>query len=259
MELLERYGPWAVIAGASEGTGRAFARKLAEHGLPSVLVARREAPLAALREEILGKTGLACVIAPVDLSAPDACDKIAEAVGAREVGLFISNAGADTNGASFLDRDIAAWEALVNLNVTTMLRCCHHFGAPMRVRGKGGLLLVNSGASYGGIRGLAAYTASKAFMLNFAEALWGELRPAGVDVLTLVLGQTDTPAYRKLLAEKHLPLPTDWATPEDVAKVGLARLPFGPIHNWGCADDEARFSPSSAAARRQRVLLIPGM
>ena len=259
MELMERYGPWAVIAGASEGTGKAFARKLAQNGLPSVLVARREAPLAGLQAEILAETGIECVIAPVDLAAADARDKIAEAVGAREIGLFINNAGADPNGSQFLDRDIAAWEALVALNVTTMMRLVHHFAAPMKARGKGGLLLVNSGACYGGIRGLAAYTASKAFMLNFAETLWGEMQPAGVDVLTLVLGQTDTPAYRQLLAEKNLPLPEGWASPDDVATIGLQRLPFGPIHNWGHEDDEAKFSATSAAARRQRVLMIPGM
>ncbi len=259
MNLLERYGPWAVIAGASEGTGRAFAWELARNGLPTILVARRQAPLAALRNEILAETGIACEIAAVDLAAADARDRVAEAVGRREIGLFISNAGADTHGSQFLERDIAAWEALVSLNVTTMMRLCHHFAAPMRGRGKGGILLVNSGACYGGIRGLAAYTASKAFVLCFAEALWGELQPAGVDVLTLVLGQTDTPAYRKLLAEKEMPLPAGWAAPADVAATGLQRLPFGPIHNWGQADDEAKFSPGSAADRRQRVLMIPRM
>lgn len=259
MDLVERYGPMAVIAGASEGTGRAFARRLARLGLPSLLLARREAPLAALRKEILEETGIACGIAAVDLSAADAVDRIAEAVGGREVGLFISNAGADTNGARFLDRGIAAWEALVSLNVTTMMRLCHYFAGPMQARKRGGLLLVNSGACYGGIKGMAAYTASKAFMLNFAEALWAELQPAGVDVLTLVLGQTDTPAFRQWLAEQNRPLPTDWAAPEEVAAIGLERLPFGPVHNWGHADDEAKFSATSAAARRQRVLMIPGI
>jgi short-subunit dehydrogenase len=259
MEFLERYGPWAIVAGASEGVGKAFARQLAARGLPSILVARREAPLIALRDEILAETGVACEIATVDLAAPDAVARVAEAVGQREIGLFISNAGADTNnGSKFLDNDIAAWEKLVSLNVSTMMRACHHFAAPMRARGKGGILLVNSGACYGGIRGLAVYTASKAFMLCFTEALWGELQPAGVDVLTLVLGQTDTPAYRKLLAEMNQPLPTDWASPDDVAALGLERLPFGPIQNWGAADDEAKFS-ASAASRRERVLMIPSM
>jgi short-subunit dehydrogenase len=191
-----------------------------------------------------------------DLTTPEACGKIADAAGTREIGLFISNAGADPNGANFLDRDVADWMALVSLNVTTMMQTAHHFAKPMQARGRGGLLLVNSGACYGGLRGLAAYTASKAFMLCFAEALWGELRPHGVDVLTLVLGQTDTPAYRKLLAEKNQPLPTGWASPANVAEEGLARLGHGPVHNWGQADDAAGYGPNSPAQRRARVLAI---
>jgi short-subunit dehydrogenase len=138
----------------------------------------------------------------------------------------------------------------------TMMRSAHHFAGPMRARGRGGLLLVNSGACYGGLRGMAAYTASKAFMLCFSEALWGELRPHGVDVLTLVMGQTDTPAYRKLLAEKGWPLPTKWSSPADVAQVGLERLSHGPVHNWGLADDEVGYASNSAAGRRERVLMI---
>ena len=257
MSFAERYGPWAVITGASEGTGAAFAHRIAAEGVPCVLIARRTGPLTALADEIRAKHGVECVTASVDLAAPDAVDGIVQAVGGREVGLFISNAGADTNGSRFLDRDIDAWTQLVNLNVTTMMKCAHHFAGPMRERGRGGLLLVNSGACYGGLRGMAAYTASKAFMLCFSEALWGELQPLGVDVLTLVLGRTDTPAHRKLLTDQGRPVDTaGWATTEEVARIGLERLPRGPIHNWGSADDEAGFAPNSPAQRRQRVLSI---
>jgi len=103
---------------------------------------------------------------------------------------------------------------------------------------------------------MAAYSASKAFVLNFGESLWTELRPHGVDVLNLILGRTDTPAFRKLLAEKGMPVPPGLASPDDVAEVGLTRLPNGPIHNWGLADDVAGYAPSSAAARRSRILAI---
>src|SRR5579862_6490502 len=101
MSFAERYGPWAVIAGASEGTGRAFARKIAANGVPCILIARREAPLAALAAEIRRESGLTCLTAVVDLTSPDAPEQIRAAVGDREVGLFVSNAGADTNGARF--------------------------------------------------------------------------------------------------------------------------------------------------------------
>jgi short-subunit dehydrogenase len=256
MSFAERYGPWAVVAGASEGTGRAFARKIAANGVPCILVARREAPLAVLAAEIRSESGIVCATAAIDLTAPNAPDQIFAAAGDREIGLFVSNAGADTNGARFLERDIDIWLDHVRLNVITTMSCCHYFGKLMRERRKGGLLLVNSGACYGGASFMSAYSASKAFVLNFGESLWAELRPHGVDVLNLVLGRTDTPAFRKLLAEKGQPVPPGLASPDDVAEVGLARLPEGPIHNWGMADDVAGFSPSSASARRSRILAI---
>jgi short-subunit dehydrogenase len=256
MSIAQKYGPWAVIAGASEGTGAAFARLLAAEGVPSVLIARREAPLAALADGIRADTGVECVTAAVDLTAPDALDRIIAAVGDREVGLFVANAGADDNGAYFLDAGIAAWTGQIQRNVMIMTQASYHFGSAMRERGKGGLLLVNSGACYGGSSHMAVYTATKAFMLCFAEGLWAELRDKGVDVLTLVLGRTDTAAFRKLLAEKGQPVPEGIATAEAVAEAGLARLPHGPIHNFGSPDDAGGFGYASPDDRRQRVLAI---
>jgi NAD(P)-dependent dehydrogenase (short-subunit alcohol dehydrogenase family) len=126
----------------------------------------------------------------------------------------------------------------------------------MRQRGQGGLLLVNACACYGGGSFLAIYTAVKAFQLNFAESLWAELRPYGVDVLTLVLGKTDTPAYHRLQAKKNMPSGTGLASPDEVAATGLARLPFGPVHNFGQDDADAGQLPASAAARRGRVVVL---
>ena len=256
MDFSERYGPWAVVAGASEGTGREYARQIAAQGLPSILIARRVAPLAAIAEEVRRDFGVECVTAAIDLAAPDAFEQIVEAAGSREIGLFVSNAGSDPNGARFLDRNPEVWIDLVQRNVVTMMRCCHHFAEPMRTRGRGGILLVNSGACYGGSRFMPVYSASKAFTLCFAEGLWDELRDHGVDVLTLVMHITDTPALRTLLAEKGLPVPENIARPEAVAAFGLERLPHGPIANWGLADDEPGYALISAADRRERVRAI---
>ena len=256
MSFSERYGPWAVVTGASEGTGREFARQIAAAGVPSLLIARREEPLKALADEIRAETGIECITATIDLAAPDALERIVDAAGNREVGLFVSNAGADPNGARFLDGSLESWMALVQRNAVTMMQCCHQFAGPMRERGRGGLLLVNSGACYGGSRFMAAYSASKAFTLAFAEGLWDELHPHGVDVLTLVMHVTDTPALRTLLAEKGLPVPETIAQPADVAALGLARLPYGPIQNWGLEDEEPGYAMVSAANRRKRALAV---
>lgn len=259
MNFGQRYGPWALIAGASEGTGASFANRVAAEGVNCILVARREGPLAALADEIRTVHGVECVTASIDLAADDATRRMAAVAGDREIGLFISNAGADTNGALFLDNGIEVWDNLAMRNVMTVMRSCHHFAGPMRARRRGGIIIVGSGACYGGLTGIAVYSATKAFDLCFGEGLWAELRPHGVDVLNLIMGRTDTPAHRALMERKGMPIPTDMASPDDMAEVGLARLPHGPVHNWGLADDETGYAISSAAARRQRILVIDEM
>lgn len=229
----EKYGPWALVAGASQGVGRELARKVAAKGVNCILVARREGPLSELAELIRTESGVDCIAASIDLAAPDAFERILATVESREVGLYVGNAGADPNASHFLDRKIETWVELVNLNVLTAMRCCHHFGGLMRKRRRGGLLLVGSGAAYGGAPFMATYAGSKAFDLCFAEGLWGELRPFGVDVLALMLTITDTPQLRRLLGEKGQPVPSTMASAAEVAEVGLARLPLGPVYNWG--------------------------
>lgn len=256
MSLRERYGPWALIAGASEGTGAEFARQLAADGVNCVLVARRQDPLFALAEELTREHGIETVTATIDLSDLDATERMADAAGNREVGLFIANAGADTNGSQFLDTGIEAWDALVQRNVVTVLRACHRFAGPMRERGRGGIILVGSGACYGGLPGIGVYAASKAFDLVLGEALWAELRPHGVDVLNLIMGRTDTPAHRELMDRLGVPFPEGTASSAEVAALGLARLPYGPVQNWGQADDEAGMEDKSAAQRRARIVAI---
>jgi uncharacterized protein len=257
-EFAEKYGPWALITGGSDGIGLAFARQLADKGLNLVLVGRRQDKLDAAAKEV-EQRGAECVTASVDIGADRAAEKIASAIGNREVGLFVANAGADPNGSRFLDKDIAAWDNLVKMNVNSKMHLCHHLGRQMRDRGRGGMILVSSGACYGGLYGLATYCASKGFVLNFAEGLWAELREHGVDVLTLVLGQTDTPSYRKILAESGQPLPEQWADPEEVAATGLRQLPHGPIYNWGQSNDIAGMAPNSPDERRAKIEYVQQM
>ena len=211
MNRAEKYGPWAIIAGASEGTGSAFAKRVAAAGINCILIARREAPLQSLAEEIRVENEVECVIACVDLGAEDALERIAEAAGSREVGLFINNSGADTVNGEFLDNDVQDWIHMVNRNVTTVVRCCHHFGGLMRQRGRGGILLVGSGSCYGGASFMAVYAGTKAFDLCLGEGLWAELRPHGVDQRLLqpliqghpIAGKIPTWSYTK--CQKHFP------------------------------------------------------
>jgi uncharacterized protein len=252
MDFKEKYGPWAIIAGASEGVGRSFARQIAAQGVSCILIANK-GPLEEAAAEIRSESGVECIIAEIDLSSPDALDQIIAAAGTREVGLYIANAGGNAPTERFLDAELKAWVRLTNINVMTTMQACHHFGRLMRERGRGGLLTVNSGACYGGGSYLSIYTACKAFLLNFAESLWAESRKSGVDVLTIVLDKTDTPNFRRMLEKLGQPWPSDVASPDEVARMGLARLPHGPIHNWGQEDDEPGQGWASARERRQRV------
>ena len=256
MNFKERYGPWAVIAGASEGTGRSFADQLAMRGINCILIARRAAPLDELAEELRARHGVECISASVDLAAREASSEVVALAGKREIGLYINNAGSDTNDSTFLDGKIDAWETLVDRNVMTPMRISHHFGKLMRERGRGGIILVGSGACYGGATGMAVYAGTKAFDLCFGEGLWAELRPHGVHVLNLILGRTNTPMFRAFMEKRGLPVAEGAAEPDDVARLGLERLPHGPVQNWGAADDQPGFAPVSAAARRERILRI---
>lgn len=249
-ELATRYGPWAIILGASDGTGAAFARHIAAAGVHCILVARRPEPLAELAAALTRDHGVECVTAQVDLAAVDACAQVVAAAGEREVGLLVTNAGADPNGALFLEKPVADWETLLAVNITNTLRCCHHFGGVMCGRRRGGLLLVGSGACRGGAARLATYSGAKAFVRCFAESLWQEFKVHNVDVLHLELTTTDTPAFRKLLKDKGREPLRGLTSPEDVARVGLARLASGPNYFWG------QKIGLRAALRKARVRLI---
>jgi uncharacterized protein len=255
MTFAEKYGPWALIAGASDGVGLAFARALAREGLKLILVSRSLAKLDKAADE-LRALGAECVTVSADLSQPEGSTQAIAAAGDRAVGLVITNCGADSINSKFLDADISAWEGLAAMNVTTKLRLAHHFGRAMRARGRGGIILVNSGACYSGLFGLATYCGSKGFVLNFSEGLWAELRHDGIDVLTMVLGQTDTPSYRATLAKSGQPLPENWADPADVADTAIAQLPHGPIYNWGQSNNVAGYASGSPDERRAKIVMI---
>jgi short-subunit dehydrogenase len=219
----ERYGPWAVVAGASEGVGSSVARQLGERGLNVILVARRQAILDDVAATVPADTRAVAL----DLSENGADQALAKVADGLDVGLLVYNAGADPHASRFLDKPLASWQELVRRNVNTVLGACHHFGSRMVERGSGGIVLVTSGAAWAGGDRLAAYGASKAFDLVLGEALWAELRPHGVDVLSMVLGPTDTPAFRRVLRGREFPGMVD---PDDVARAMLDNLSEGPTY-----------------------------
>lgn len=224
---LSHYGPWAVVAGGSEGVGAAFAHLLANAGINLVLVARRPNPLEATASECRAR-GVQVRTLSLDLTEQMSASRIVEATRGIEVGLLAYNAGADTSGTEFLEGDFDQTQRVVDLNITTPLTLVHHYAHAMRDRRRGGILLVGSLAGYLGSARHTVYGGAKAFGRIFAEGLWLELRGHGVHVLELVLGLTRTPAMGRLGLNFDIP-GVVVSEPMEVATEGLRHLPDGPV------------------------------
>ena len=220
---LEKYGPWALVIGGSEGVGAAFARLLAADGFKLVLVARKPAPLEELAQELRAK-GADLRIVSADLSQPDVLDQVRQATDDIDIGLLVYNAGANNTRGLFTELPEAVTQSVIAITVLGQANFARHYGALMVKRGRGGIILGGSLSSYLGSPTLATYTASKAFSRIFSEALWAELAPLGVDVLHLNIGFTATPAMARLGMPIELAEP-----PETVAREGLDNIANGPV------------------------------
>jgi short-subunit dehydrogenase len=223
MLFVEKYGPWALVAGASRGLGRSFARCLAKRGLHLVLVARTEKALAGLAVELESGYQVQTLPLPVDLSTPDGLERIAAATETIDVGLVVYNAALADTGP-FLDRGRESLTRLVATNCAGPLFSCRHFGQKMAERGRGGIVLMSSMSGFQGTPYVAAYAASKAFNLVLAEGLWYELKSANVDVLACCPGPTATPGFNDSLQGKRPPVFPPVLSPQRVAERTLRNL-----------------------------------
>jgi short-subunit dehydrogenase len=211
----ERYGPWALVAGASEGIGAAFATALARRGLDVVLVARRAEPLDALA----GRLPVRTMSLPADLATTEGLAAVERATRGLEVGLVVVNA-ADSPIGRFVDLDPARAQRVLDLNCRAPLVLAHSYLPAMATRGRGGLIIMSSLAGMQGSPSIAVYAATKAFGAVLAESLWAELRGSGVDALTCVAGAVATPGLR---AAMRRPAPGT-VEPDQVVEAALRAL-----------------------------------
>ncbi|MDN5892809.1 MAG: SDR family NAD(P)-dependent oxidoreductase [Nocardioides sp.] len=245
-----KYGPWAVVAGGSEGVGASFAHQLADAGLNLVLLARKPGPLEETATEVRAK-GVEVRTLAVDLTESDAMSRIREATDDVEVGLLVFNAGANTYGHEFVSGDLARFQQVIDLNVGAQMALVQHFGAPMKERRRGGILLVGSLAGFMGQAQISIYSAVKAFCRVFAEGLWLEMREYDVDVVEFVLGVTRTPAMARAGLNFDIP-GMHVSEPDDVARQALAALPEGPVQV--AAGNEKAVEARSGTDRAKLVL-----
>jgi short-subunit dehydrogenase len=194
---LAKYGPWALIVGASEGVGAAFARKLAADGFKLVLMARKLGPIEDLAAELRAQ-GAEVRALSADLSHADVLDRVRTVTDDIEVGLLIYNAGANNKRGNFVELPQEVTQSVISINVLGQANFTRHYGAFMCQRRRGGIILTGSLGGYLGSPTLASYCAAKAFSRVFTEALWMECAGFGVDVLHLNIGFTATPAMARL-------------------------------------------------------------
>ena len=247
--LEQKYGPWAVVTGASSGIGRDFALQLAQAGLNVVLIARRRELLDALASDIAQEYRVQTRVIDTDLASADALGKIESSTQDLDIGLLVSNAGAGFPGA-FLKDSLESRTSVVQLNVLATVQLTYLFGKKMMQRGSGGILLVSSvGALLAG-PWLANYTATKAFVLSFGESLQIELEKDGIDVTVLLPGATRTEMAAKEGADfSHVP-GFMWSNSDDVACAGLAALGKKAVVIPGAVNRISTFIMSKMLPRR---------
>lgn len=218
LALRQRFGPVALVTGASEGIGRAFAERLAEARFDLILVARREPLLVALARDLEQRHGVVCTVVAADLATDAGIDAVAAAGEGFEVGLLVAAAGFGTSGpfvAAQLDEELA----MIDVNCRAVVALCHRLGTRMVERRRGGIVLMSSLLAFQGVPRAGNYAATKAFVQTLAEGLHRELAPSGVAVIASAPG----PIRSGFGARANLRMGLA-QTPEDVVPATLRAL-----------------------------------
>jgi short-subunit dehydrogenase len=243
-DFKERYGPVALVTGASSGIGKAFAEALAALGLDLVLVARRLDRLEELATKLTKEHGVQAKACEIDLAEPAAVQQMLNVTGSLDVGLVVSNAGFGMKGEHAAnDPQQMAEMLMVNCNVPMQLS--HGFIPRLRRRGKGGIIFTSSIEALMGCPYSTAYSATKALVNALGEGLWAELQPEGIDVLTLCPGATESEAAGK----QGIDISTlrNVMTAHEVARLTLENIQNGP----------AFFSSEYYRANFDKLLSLP--
>jgi uncharacterized protein len=225
IDFKARYGPVALVTGASSGIGKAFAEALAAKGLDLVLAARRIDRLDELAAQLVIKHGIKAHAIKIDLALSDAAQRILDDTAAMDVGLVVSNAGFSMKG-DHANNPPAIMAEMLMVNCHAPLQLTRGFIPRLRQRGRGGIILTSSVEGLLGCPYSAAYSATKALVKSLGEGLWGELEPDGIDVLTLCPGATESEAAAK--SGLDITKLQNVMKAEDVAGLTLDNIRNGP-------------------------------
>lgn len=255
MLLKDKYGPLAVVAGASEGIGAEFSRQLAAEGMDLLLIARRKTPLEQLARilEERYSINVSCIVC--DLSADDAAQIIKEAAGEREINLLVYNAALSYIGP-FENNTAEQYNKIAITNMVTPLKMIHLFGETMIKRGRGAIILMSSLAGFQGSGFLSVYAGTKAFSRILAEGLWYEWKNLGVDVIACCAGATSTPNFINTRPGKKGPFAPAIQHPGDVVRDCLMNLGKKPSVITGRGNRFASLIMHKILPRKMAVLIM---
>lgn len=213
-----RYGPWALVTGASSGIGRGFALTLAAQGFHVVLVARRRALLDEVATEISARFSASTRIVALDLAEPGASAELAAAVADLEIGLLVANAGTGWIGRFDL-QEPETHTKLIRLHCESTVELTSRLLPAMKKRGRGGIVIVSSAGGLVPLPYYAVYSGTKAMLLNWGEALAVEMKGSGVDVMVVAPGDTKT-GFQEVAGE----MSTRWSSVQEVVDASLSGL-----------------------------------
>lgn len=186
-EFKQKYGPWAVVTGASSGIGLEIATRLAEIGLNLIINSRNDEKLQALKQELIALYDIEICIVAADVATSEGIAAIAQATNDIEVGLLVASAGFGTSGF-FINSKLTEEINMLRVNCEAVLALTHVFGRQFAHQKRGGIILLSSIVAFQGVPKAANYAATKAFIQSLAEALHIELKPHNVDVLAAAPG-----------------------------------------------------------------------
>jgi uncharacterized protein len=249
----EKYGPWAIVAGASEGLGAAFAQGCASRGLNVVLIARSIDKLNSVRQTLEDKYKTECRVLEMDLSDPAAPDLLDMKTKDLDAGLLIYNAALSLIGP-YISFSVDQHRATVATNCLTPALCAHLFGKRFAARGRGGILLMSSMAGFQGSATITHYAATKAYSMVLAEGLSREYAEHNIDVLACCAGAIATPGYRRAgnSAKKSLFV----MDPHTVARLALDKIHTGGIFIPGLFNKLGAFVLQRIFPRRLAVSIF---
>jgi short-subunit dehydrogenase len=252
----KQYGPYALIAGASQGIGEAFAREIAAKGVNVILLARREELLKKLANKLQTKFDVEAIPFPYDLTNSNLFLDLSRDLNDFEINLLVYNAALSTIGR-FSNQSLEKYETAINLNCRAPTILARHFGEQMIQRGQGGIILMSSLTAFQGSPYVAVYGATKAFNLNLAEALWKEWNKKGVIVKACTAGATQTPNFEASNPKKINGLNPPLMKPDQVAQEALASLSKNkPFHIPGCLNKLSSFFMRRLLSRKQAINII---